>query len=97
MVIALGALTACSPGTYTPSINLVEAGECVIVSGPDDDVTVTEVPCQGHPGPEWKVDEVFVLEDTPCSHSESEVSNTKNPTQWPRYCLSLNDDSGEGL
>lgn len=70
----------------SPSIDLIETGDCVTATGPDNDLALTELPCDD-PKAQYRVDVRTGIADVPCP-SKSDVKVPWNVVVNGWYCLS---------
>lgn len=85
-VAVLAIVVACSGGAPTATPDFIKTGECVIVTGPDNDLALTELPCDD-PKAQYRVDVRTGIADVPCpSRADVKVPSDVAVNGW--YCLS---------
>ncbi len=85
-VALVAIMVACGGGVPSATPDLIKTGDCVSVTGPDNDLTLTELPCDD-PKAQYRVDVRTGIADVPCpSKSDVKVPSDVAVNGW--YCLS---------
>jgi hypothetical protein len=85
-IAIVAVMVACSGGVPSPTPDLITTGDCVTVSGPDNDPTLAELPCDD-PQAQYRVDRRTGIADVPCP-SKSDVKTPWDADVNGWYCLS---------
>ena len=84
-IAVVAVMAACTGGAPSAAPDLIETGDCVTVAGPNNDLTLTELPCDD-PKAQYRVDVRRGIADVPCpSKSDVKVASHLTVDGW--YCL----------
>lgn len=85
-IAVVAVIVACSGGAPAATPDLIATGDCVTVTGPDNDETLTELPCDD-PKAQYRVDVRRGIADVPCPVKfDVKVASDVTVDGW--YCLS---------
>jgi hypothetical protein len=86
VIAVVAVMAACGAGAPSATPDPIQTGDCATVTGPDNDLTLTELPCDD-PKAQYRVDLRRGIADVPCP-SKSDVKVASHVTVDGWYCLS---------